>query len=61
VSATLLGTGYPLAKLARAVLTLDWMPGAIPRCGPVDIKRNRHGDHPASALVGAQRASPGRK
>jgi hypothetical protein len=45
-----------VAELARAGLTPDWMPGAVPRCVPVDIKRNRHGDRAVSVVVGTERA-----
>ena len=45
-----------VAELARAGLTPDWMPGAVPRCVPVDIKRNRHGDRAVSVVVGTARA-----
>ena len=44
-----------VAELARARLTPDWMPGAVPRCVPVDIKRNRHGDRAVSVVVGTER------
>ena len=44
-----------VAELARAGLTPDWMPGAVPRCVPVDIKRNRHGDRAVSMVVGTER------
>lgn len=44
-----------VAELARAGLTPDWMPGAVPRCVPVDIKRNRHGDRATSVVVGTER------
>ena len=44
-----------VAELARAGLTPDWMPGAVPRCVPVDIKRNRHGDRAVSVIVGTER------
>jgi hypothetical protein len=44
-----------VAELARAGLTPDWMPGAVSRCVPVDIKRNRHGDRAASVVVGTER------
>ena len=44
-----------VAELARAGLTPDWMPGAVPRCVPVDIKRNRHGDRALSVVVGTER------
>lgn len=45
-----------VAELARAGLTPDWMPGAVPRCVPVDMKRNRHGDRAVSIVVGTERA-----
>jgi len=44
-----------VAELARAGLTPDWMPGAVPRCVPVEIKRNRHGDRGLSVVVGTER------
>lgn len=44
-----------VAELARAGLTPDWMPGAMPRCVPVDIKRNRHGDRAVSVAVSTER------
>jgi hypothetical protein len=44
-----------VAELARAGLTPDWMPGAVPRCVPVEIKRNRHGDHATTVVVGTER------
>ena len=44
-----------VAELARAGLTPNWMPGATPRCVPVDIKRNRHGDRAVSEVVGTER------
>jgi len=43
-----------VAELARAGLTPDWMPGAVPRCVPVDIKRNRHGDRAVSVIAGTE-------
>lgn len=43
-----------VAELACAGLTPDWMPGAVPRCIPVDIKRNRHGDRAVSVVVGTE-------
>ena len=33
-----------IAELARAGLTPDWMPGAVPRCVPVETRRNQHGE-----------------
>ena len=44
-----------VAELARAGLTPNWMPGAVPRCVPIDIKRNRHGDRAISVVVGTER------
>jgi hypothetical protein len=44
-----------VAEMARAGITPDWMPGAVPRCVPVDIKRNRHGDRAVSVAVGTER------
>ena len=44
-----------VAELARAGLTPDWMPGAMPRCLPVDVKRNRYGDRATSEVVGTER------
>ena len=45
-----------VAELARARMTPDWMPGAVPRCVPVAMKRNRHGDRAVSEVVGTERA-----
>jgi len=44
-----------VAELARAGITPNWMPGAVPRCVPVDLKRNRHGDRAVSVFVGTER------
>ena len=44
-----------VAEMARAGITPDWMPGVVPRCVPVDIKRNRHGDRAVSIVVGTER------
>lgn len=44
-----------VAELARAGLTPDWMPGAIPRCVPVEVRRNRHGDRAMTIVVGTER------
>jgi hypothetical protein len=44
-----------VAELARAGMTPNWMPGAVPRCVPVDITRNRHGDRAVSVVVGMER------
>jgi hypothetical protein len=44
-----------VAELARAGLTPDWMPGAVPRCVPVEVKRNQHGERAATVVVGNDR------
>lgn len=44
-----------VAKLARAGLTPDWMPGAVPRCVPVETRRNQHGERSVTIVVGAER------
>jgi hypothetical protein len=50
-----------VAEMARAGITPDWMPGVVPRCVPVDIKRNRHGDRAVSIVVGTERVLISRK
>ena len=44
-----------IAELARAGLTPDWMPGAVPRCLPVEVKRNQHGERASTIVVGTAR------
>ena len=44
-----------VAELARAGLTPDWMPGAVPRCVPVEVKRNQHGERATTTVVGTER------
>jgi hypothetical protein len=44
-----------VAELARAGLTPDWMPGAVPRCIPVEVKRNQHGERATTVVVGTER------
>ncbi len=44
-----------VAELARAGLTPDWMPGAVPRCVPVELKRNQHGERATTIVVGTER------
>lgn len=44
-----------VAELARAGLTPDWMPGAVPRCVPVEVKRNQHGERAATIVVRTER------
>jgi hypothetical protein len=44
-----------VAELARAGLTPDWMPGAVSRCVPVEVKRNQHGERATTIVVGTER------
>lgn len=44
-----------MTELARAGLTPDWMPGAVPRCVPVEMKRNQHGERATIIVVGTER------
>ncbi|MES2336244.1 MAG: hypothetical protein V4551_16435 [Pseudomonadota bacterium] len=44
-----------VAELARAGLTPDWMPGAVPRCVPTIVKRNQHGERASTSVVGTER------
>ncbi len=44
-----------VAELARAGLTPDWMHGVAPRCVPVDVKRNQHGERATTIVVGTER------
>jgi len=44
-----------VAELARAGLTPNWMPGAVPRCVPVKVKRNQHGERATTMVVGTER------
>ena len=44
-----------VAELARAGLTPDWMPGAVPRCVPVDVKQNQHGKRASTIVAGTER------
>ena len=44
-----------VAELARAGLTPDWMPGAVPRCVPVEVKRNQHGERATTVVVATER------
>lgn len=43
-----------VAELARAGLTPDWMPGAVPRCVPVETRRNQHGERSITVVVGTE-------
>ena len=44
-----------VAELARAGLTPDWMPGAVPRCVPVATRTNQHGERATTIVVGTER------
>jgi hypothetical protein len=44
-----------VAEQARAGLTPDWMPGAVPRCVPVEVRRNQHGERAKTEVVGIER------
>ena len=44
-----------VAELARAGITPDWMPGAVPRCVPKQTKNNQHGDRATTIVVGTER------
>ena len=44
-----------VAELARAGMTPDWMPGVVPRCVPLQIKKNQHGDRATTIVVGTER------
>lgn len=44
-----------VAELARAGLTPDWMPGAVPRCVPVEWRQTKHGQRGQSAVCGHER------
>ena len=44
-----------VAELARAGLTPDWMPGAVPRCVPAELRRNQHGERASTIVVGTAR------
>jgi hypothetical protein len=44
-----------IADLARAGITPDWMPGAMPRCVPMLVKQNQHGTHVGTVVVGTER------
>ena len=44
-----------VAELARAGLTPDWMPGAVPRCVPTIVKQNQYGTYSGTVVVGIER------
>jgi hypothetical protein len=42
-------------ELARAGMAPDWMPGAVPRCLPLEVKRNQHGERATTIVVSTER------
>ncbi len=44
-----------IAELARAGMTPDWLPDAVPRCVPVETKTNQHGERASTIVVGTER------
>ncbi len=44
-----------VAELARGGMTPDWMPGVVPRCVPLEIKNNQHGERATTIVVGTER------
>ena len=44
-----------VAELARGGMTPDWLPGAVPRCVPVETKSNQHGERATTVVVGTER------
>ena len=44
-----------VAELAQAGMTPDWLPGVVPRCVPVAIKSNQHGEQSTTVVVGVER------
>ncbi len=43
-----------IAALERGVMTPDWLPGVVPRCVPVETKRNQHGERSTTVVVGTE-------
>lgn len=44
-----------VSELARAGMTPNWMPGAVPRCLPVETRTNQHGERATTVVVGVER------
>ena len=44
-----------VAELARAGMTPDWLPGVVPRCVPVETKRNQLSERSTTIVVGVER------
>jgi hypothetical protein len=45
------GMAVEVARLARAGMAPDWMPGAVPRCLPREVVENRHGVFSRTVVV----------
>lgn len=50
-----------VAELARAGNTPDWMPGAVPRCVPLETKQNQYGVRASTIVVGTEQMLSGGK
>ena len=44
-----------VTELARAGMTPDWMPGAVPRCVPRETRENQHGVRAITEVIGTER------
>ena len=44
-----------VAELARAGMTPDWLPGAVPRCVPAETNTNQHGERASTIVIGTER------
>lgn len=44
-----------VAELARAGMIPDWMSGVVPRCVPMETKKNQHGERATTIVVGTER------
>jgi hypothetical protein len=43
-----------VTELARAGMTPDWMPSAVPKCVPQDVRENQHGAKAVTIVVGTE-------
>ncbi|OUS03989.1 hypothetical protein A9Q96_16920 [Rhodobacterales bacterium 52_120_T64] len=43
-----------VADLARAGMTPDWMPNTVPRCVPIEVRRNQHGERAVTEVIGVE-------
>jgi len=48
------GEDLPNGHSLQARMTPDWMPGAVSRCVPVEMKRNQHGERSTTIVVGTE-------